>query len=64
MQRSLILLREFSLADGSNTLIHTGLDGPNHHQTRSYQTNSSEAGDVPLLDKLALEGVEASQLCK
>lgn len=69
MQRCLILLREFSLTDGNNILIHTGLEfGPNH-QTR-YQDKSSSSSsqaepvDVPLVDKLALEGVEASQLCK
>ncbi|CAL8099058.1 unnamed protein product [Orchesella dallaii] len=69
MQRCLILLREFSLTDGNNILIQTGLEfGPNHqarHQDKSSSSSSAaEPVDVPLVDKLALEGVEASQLCK
>lgn len=66
MQRSLVLLRDFSLADGSSTLIHTGLEGLNHHHhpVRQNQSSSGEGVDVPLLDKISVEGVEASQLCK
>lgn len=67
MQRCLILLREFSC---NNVLIHTGLHlefGPNHqtrYQDKSSSSSSAEPVEVPLVDKLALEGVEASQLCK
>lgn len=67
MQRSLTLLRDFSLAEGSNIFIHTGLEGPNHqvrHQNQSSSSDAEKDEDVPLLDKIALEGVEASQLCK
>jgi len=76
MQRSLVLLRDFSLADGRNILIHTGLEVPNHHHhlyhhhhhsLRQNQSTSRGGGggtDVPLKDKIAMEGVEASQLCK
>lgn len=76
MQRSLNLLREFSLADGNNVLIHTGFEPSSnylHHHLplphrpsfRQHQNqSSSRGGKVDTIDKLTLEGVEASQLCK
>ncbi|XP_035709658.1 regulator of G-protein signaling 9-binding protein A-like isoform X1 [Folsomia candida] len=68
MQRCLALLREFSLADGgNNVVIHTGIECPNHLVTRSA-TNTQEKAemnvDVKCRDRISLEGVEASQLCK
>lgn len=67
MHRCLTLLREFSLADGNNVVIHTGIDCPNHVVNRQCAANiaqDKENTELQFRDRLSVEGVEASQLCK